>query len=776
MSGRDWEQDDVRLNNYNGEYEPRMLQHSVNNLRLILERQTSVTWQRISQKTGLYDNRAQDVWGRHSTYFSESDLPKHREAGEQYGQQVDGNYESGDVGGEDFRPTAAGQRATASPPDDHSLKTASDSGAGELFVLDYKGTSDKASTSSTTSDSKADKEKKIEHIHAGYHDNGHENSSKKPEDLEDSATTQSESAKDVGDSANTKETLNPDSNTTITSVDSECMIVGVTDGQEVYTVSDEDNVDEDLVIVEGVEGTEVEEGELVEDKPQHDDVVVSIDIEKSNEDEPGSNVKNVEVNRCYKCDLCDFQQADRQLMEKHLQECGHYRATAYMATLSGELVSSWTPPLSFKVGRPFTSKLVVCVSCRANFKTIHECGMHYSLSHDSTHTQHKYGLSEVMQETLCTFPESCVCEVCGKVNHSHKEYMQHCLVSHHLPFTKVKKDHSTLFVCLHHDLLCQSFQDICHHLEQKHRKKGIKQYLVIQYSKSFETKDLLFSPLQRGQGLVKDSAMSKKHKLINTSYQELFTNTGTSRKSVFYKCDYCSVENEEEIAMRDHFKSAEHASASELSRSNSGEVVINTPSVIKYPPALFINTAIVCPAPDCYDVFINPFQCTEHYYKVHTGNEMGYGLATVEADTWFTYPIAKRYQECPVCKTSFKKLYQLDSHFKSTGHSYFSPRENCVTMLYCKYCCRCLSSFKNIVNHLKQAHGQQLWDQVNIRVFFLRKMKETVPMPPFSSDILGERNAVLSEIREMKKLKKEMGKSAKKKMSQKIREMRKMLK
>ncbi|WAR18942.1 hypothetical protein MAR_000780 [Mya arenaria] len=475
MSGRDWEQDDVRLNNYNGEYEPRMLQHSVNNLRLILERQTSVTWQRISQKTGLYDNRAQDVWGRHSTYFSESDLPKHREAGEQYGQQVDGNYESGDVGGEDFRPTAAGQRATASPPDDHSLKTASDSGAGELFVLDYKGTSDKASTSSTTSDSKADKEKKIEHIHAGYHDNGHENSSKKPEDLEDSATTQSESAKDVGDSANTKETLNPDSNTTITSVDSECMIVGVTDGQEVYTVSDEDNVDEDLVIVEGVEGTEVEEGELVEDKPQHDDVVVSIDIEKSNEDEPGSNVKNVEVNRCYKCDLCDFQQADRQLMEKHLQECGHYRATAYMATLSGELVSSWTPPLSFKVGRPFTSKLVVCVSCRANFKTIHECGMHYSLSHDSTHTQHKYGLSEVMQETLCTFPESCVCEVCGK---------------------------------------------------------------------------------------------------------ELFTNTGTSRKSVFYKCDYCSVENEEEIAMRDHFKSAEHASASELSRSNSDtDEVINAGEV-----------------------------------------------------------------------------------------------------------------------------------------------------------------------------------------------------
>ena len=78
----------------------RQLRYAVENIQWSLQRQTSAVWQRIKFKAGLRDPQPDDIWGGHSTYFSESGLPQNQDE-EDYVEDEDGSWQQGEMNGQD---------------------------------------------------------------------------------------------------------------------------------------------------------------------------------------------------------------------------------------------------------------------------------------------------------------------------------------------------------------------------------------------------------------------------------------------------------------------------------------------------------------------------------------------------------------------------------------------------------------------------------------------------------------------------------------------------
>ncbi|XP_052272757.1 uncharacterized protein LOC127873146 isoform X4 [Dreissena polymorpha] len=79
---------DVKLSNYAGFYDTRCLWNARNQLQNTVQLQNGFVWDRIIRKTGMNNQRPWDIWGHHSTYFSEAGLVPNMEDNAENNQQV----------------------------------------------------------------------------------------------------------------------------------------------------------------------------------------------------------------------------------------------------------------------------------------------------------------------------------------------------------------------------------------------------------------------------------------------------------------------------------------------------------------------------------------------------------------------------------------------------------------------------------------------------------------------------------------------------------------
>ncbi|XP_052272755.1 uncharacterized protein LOC127873146 isoform X2 [Dreissena polymorpha] len=721
-----------------------------NQLQNTVQLQNGFVWDRIIRKTGMNNQRPWDIWGHHSTYFSEAGLVPNMEDNAENNQQVsqeqsvletrietsDGRFELQTVNS--GRSEKSQVSATVTYPDSAICK-------------DVQGEKD------TTAE---DKVENVNFLSAGCQHGSEETDPK----------------------------FKTRSNT-----------INVSD-HEVIGVSEVN-----IILISDSEDVEDFNGEVIEVKDDQSPAeasptVVSIDPTcdselgvsvVENEEIFGGKSGNAHLDVVYKCDFCEYTNVDHLQVQEHLVRDRHYRATPYELHLSGEIgrQHAGISPLTVEANM-FKTFLVVCPVCFKVFPDIEECSFHFSKFHCSKfHAQYCYGLSPVKKEFVISLKNDLVCTICRKSLRSAQAYISHCRSLRHVPWPQLEEGEEQISICCRHKMdVFHDFKSLIHHLLNAHTKNTNCEFNVIVFKEPVrcltfnraEDKGLPRAKRKLGSECVENGPSLKQIRVDSGSGSidtvcRFPNNSQMNMQTVnVFKCDYCSVMCLLKDDMQSHMNKEKHYSASLVTKDKYGKLgYLIEPSLLKNPSALFASIVVICPFEQCECVFESPSTCSQHYQHGHDQmSEPKYAVSTVESSSWFTIRVSRDFT-CGVCHTGFLKLKQLNAHLTSASHFPFSQKPGLFTCLLCRVCNYLTGSYKTLYTHIKRHVKESLTDQQNVQVLYVSKNKTLLSLPPFHPNHQGVVRSLNSEISELKSIKKTLGKKARKRVNSKIRQLKK---
>ena len=547
----------------------------------------------------------------------------------------------------------------------------------------------------------------------------------------------------------------------------------------------------------------------------HEAVEVTVTVDSSDAQDTApresearyTDTSDMGSNVVFKCDFCKYVNPDQEAMVNHMKANAHNRASTFKTTATGELLAM---ELSGKPLRlptcQVSSRVVKCVTCGKIFDNILECSLHFNYVHDLT--KFKYGLCDLLGDAEAGYPASGVCETCGQVSSTAKQYAEHCEEASHWPFKQPDKLALSFFCCQTHSQKKHSFESMCEHMQQAHKHSNKSWYKVYFYSPYVEENVLLVSErLQRSDGITesyqqqkrkanstKNGAIRpKKGKMTRDERDDLIgradededpeEDAAMLNRTPIFKCDYCDVTAETELNMRNHLQAEKHCSGSKVYKMASDDtncVYLAKASCITQQSNMFSTCGIICPAPGCSNLYKMPETCVGHYIGTHKGEERIYNVHPVVHKSFFTYTVKAKNHICCVCNERFAQLKKLSHHLQRSGHSFIEPRENCVAILVCTVCSASYHAFSAMMKHLLNDHKRGVNNctfTVNTHYLDLTQSK-TIHFPSYGQDKQGEFDAVIDKITDLKTImrSKKMGKKGKRAIRKNIRKYQNMVK
>ena len=236
-----------------------------------------------------------------------------------------------------------------------------------------------------------------------------------------------------------------------------------------------------------------------------------------------------------------------------------------------------------------------------------------------------------------------------------------------------------------------------------------------------------------------------------------------------YQCDLCSTFSEDRQIIMTHLREAEHYSASSV--LVDGDTPRNTLQqyCIKWEAASYKNPIPVCPHRDCPCIFLHIYASASHYSLFHDEEaEPQYALAELVKEDIIKFD--HMVSSCKICSKVFSDRNLLLKHLKATDHFPYSRTENTKPHFLCCHCNHTFDSFLHAGQHVIEKKRKKHFS--DIRVMHISFMKVVKKLLPFQSTPLGRRAAVISEVYNLKCLKQNVGRSAKKMINERIKYLR----
>ena len=236
-----------------------------------------------------------------------------------------------------------------------------------------------------------------------------------------------------------------------------------------------------------------------------------------------------------------------------------------------------------------------------------------------------------------------------------------------------------------------------------------------------------------------------------------------------YQCDLCSTFSEDRQIIMTHLREAEHYSASSV--LVDGDTPRNTLQqyCIKWEAASYKNPIPVCPHRDCPCIFLHIYASASHYNLFHDEEaEPQYALAELVKEDIIKFD--HMVSSCKICSKVFSDRNLLLKHLKATDHFPYSRTENTKPHFLCCHCNHTFDSFLHAGQHVIEKKRKKHFS--DIRVMHISFMKVVKKLLPFQSTPLGRRAAVISEVYNLKCLKQNVGRSAKKMINERIKYLR----
>ena len=236
-----------------------------------------------------------------------------------------------------------------------------------------------------------------------------------------------------------------------------------------------------------------------------------------------------------------------------------------------------------------------------------------------------------------------------------------------------------------------------------------------------------------------------------------------------YQCDLCSASSEDREIIMTHLREAEHYSASSV--LVDGDTPRNTLQqyCIKLEAASYKNPIPVCPHRDCPCIFLHIYASASHYNLFHDEEaEPQYALAELVKEEIIKFD--HMVSSCKICSKVFSDRNLLLKHLKATDHFPYSRTENTKPHFLCCHCNHTFDSFLHAGQHVIEKKRKKHFS--DIRVMHISFMKVVKKLLPFQSTPLGRRAAVISEVYNLKCLKQNVGRSAKKMINERIKYLR----
>ena len=236
-----------------------------------------------------------------------------------------------------------------------------------------------------------------------------------------------------------------------------------------------------------------------------------------------------------------------------------------------------------------------------------------------------------------------------------------------------------------------------------------------------------------------------------------------------YQCDLCSTFSEDREIIMTHLREAEHYSASSV--LVDGDTPRNTLQqyCIKWEAASYKNPIPVCPHRDCPCIFLHIYASASHYNLFHDEEaEPQYALAELVKEDIIKFD--HMVSSCKICSKVFSDRNLLLKHLKATDHFPYSRAENTKPHFLCCHCNHTFDSFLHAGQHVLEKKRKKHFS--DIRVMHISFMKVVKKLLPFQSTPLGRKAAVISEVYNLKCLKQNVGRSAKKMINERIKYLR----
>lgn len=236
-----------------------------------------------------------------------------------------------------------------------------------------------------------------------------------------------------------------------------------------------------------------------------------------------------------------------------------------------------------------------------------------------------------------------------------------------------------------------------------------------------------------------------------------------------YKCDLCLAVSVSSERMFTHLKESLHYSASLVSVDEKG-IPVNT--VRQYAlicrSATFKTLIPVCPEPACPLVFLNIYACATHYNVCHKPDE-GAVYAVAELLQEDTIKSENLLKVCKVCSEEFPTRELLRNHIRNEAHLPYTVKNNTHTIFMCSGCKFTFTNFfKALTNHGHKRKKRHIADFKVLHIS-LNRMKKSIL--PYKTSSAAQLTCIKSEIHNLKKLRKQAGKEAKRQMLMKIEEL-----
>lgn len=188
----------------------------------------------------------------------------------------------------------------------------------------------------------------------------------------------------------------------------------------------------------------------------------------------------------------------------------------------------------------------------------------------------------------------------------------------------------------------------------------------------------------------------------------------------YYKglsCDYCHFvsapqvgEKEAEAAMKAHFYSAKHNSASLARIENNGRScravsVLSESYLLCFTDKhVALVNSVVPMCPNCLSVHGSIWACAKHYEMIHKEGECDrYALADVAVQKTICFPTANI---CMTCRATFNSATSLHKHWTKSRHFTASvpDRPGQIALYFCPYCTQLFYNFGGCRMHIIQRH------------------------------------------------------------------------
>ena len=195
------------------------------------------------------------------------------------------------------------------------------------------------------------------------------------------------------------------------------------------------------------------------------------------------NHENDHENRyVFLCDYCSTEDQDRNIIYQHLiQECHSSASTVLVDTDHNPTML--LKPMSIKNYRGLYKKVVAACpmnGCLSIFEDIYECSAHCKVFHGCN--ENIYGLREIVEAVEERHPANLVCNYCNNTFISKKYLNRHIKWDGHQPHF-CRKSHPSMyfqFVCLYCTKVEPSYEQLIHHIENKHVIRAIDNQYKIQ--------------------------------------------------------------------------------------------------------------------------------------------------------------------------------------------------------------------------------------------------------------------------------------------------------